>query len=144
MARIVNVRVDSNVNDVMAEVNKKILVALAQCGEVIEGHAKGDCPVDTGLLRNSLTYAVSGNPTNISGYRADNPKEGRASSGSYSGVVGSVDDPIVYVGTNVEYAPWVEFKSMAHEIGKAHFLRDAGQNHVSELKEVTEKILSTL
>lgn len=53
--------------------------ALEKCGLVAEGHAKKLCPVDTGNLRNSITHTVADN-----GERA------------------------AYVGTNSEYAVYVE------------------------------------
>lgn len=53
----------------------------------------------------------------------------------------SVVDDSVYIGTNVEYAPYVELLDRYHTTGKAHFLRDAAANHSSEYKEITEAIL---
>lgn len=48
-----------------------------------------------------------------------------------------------YVGTNVEYAPYVEFiDGRHHPVGKAHFLRDAAQKNVKELKEVALRTLA--
>lgn len=54
------------------------LRALEKCGLTAEGFAKQLCPVDTGNLRNSLTHQVE-------------PGE-----------------PAVYIGTNSEYAAYVE------------------------------------
>lgn len=49
-----------------------------------------------------------------------------------------------YVGTNVEYAPYVEFIDRYHHpVGKAHFLRDGAMDHVNELKAVAETVLSS-
>lgn len=61
--------------------------------------------VDTGLLKNSMTFAVSGEPPNISSYRAD---EG-SGSGTYSGKAPDDKVPAVYIGTNVEYGKYVQF-----------------------------------
>ena len=53
--------------------------ALERCGLQAEGYAKDLCPVDTGALRNSITHKV-------------------------------VDsEPAAYIGTNSEYAAYVEF-----------------------------------
>ena len=75
--------------------------------------------IDTGLLRNSITWAVGGKPAAISSYSADRPSKymnedsvwsilqaARPSSGSYSGTAPADTDKTrsVYVGTNVEYA----------------------------------------
>lgn len=110
----IKIRVDSHIDDVMAAVDEKIKLALDLMGEVVEGYAKEDCPVDTGNLRNSITHTA--------------------------GPQGSE-----YVGTNVEYAPYVEFiDRYHHQTGKAHFLRDGAQNHVNEIKAVAEAALSSI
>lgn len=46
-----------------------------------------------------------------------------------------------YIGTNVEYAPAVEFRDTDHKTGKAHFLRDAASTHGEEFKQITQDIL---
>lgn len=151
------IKVD-NTEAIKRATTEGINTALKQIGEAIEGYAKEDCPVDTGLLRNSLTYAVSGQGTATTSYHASygsnrvggkrvSASEGNAGSvniGRYSGSVGNADDQAVYVGSNVEYAPAVEFKDMSHRVGKAHFLRDAGYNHIPEYKEIAEKILGRI
>lgn len=47
----------------------------------------------------------------------------------------------IYIGTNVEYAPVIEFKDMAHKTGRAHFLRDAATTHGEEYKNIADAIL---
>lgn len=43
----------------------------------------------------------------------------------------------VIVGTNVQYAPFVEFDDRkAHVSGQAHFLRDSVASHISEYKTI--------
>lgn len=102
---------------VRAAVESQIKLALNLMGEVVEGYAKEDCPVDTGNLRNSLTHEL-----------------GTAS-----------NEPACYVGSNVEYAPYVEFgERYHHEVGKAHFLRDGAQNHIDELRDVAQKTLKNI
>lgn len=62
--------------------------------------------VDTGFLRNSITYALAGQAPNIQGYTDD--KGGQV--GEYDGM--TPDDSsgaTVYVGTNVYYAGYVNF-----------------------------------
>ena len=139
MAYDFEIRVN-NLPAIMDAVNDRVETALKQCGEAIEGWAKQDTPVDTGLLRNSLTYGLSGQATNISSYSDDAGNQ----QGSYSSPAPSTQDNAVYVGSNVEYAPYVEFKDMAHFVGKAHFLRDAGTTHTDELREIATKILGTI
>lgn len=52
------------------------------------------------------------------------------------------DEDTVAIGTNVEYAKYVEFGDrMSHRVGQAHFLRDAGQNNIEEYKNIIESEL---
>lgn len=51
-------------------------------------------------------------------------------------------DDTAYIGTNVEYAAYVEFNdSASHKTGNAHFLRDAATTHTDEYKKMVETIL---
>ena len=104
-------KVKVDINDlspeVRAELQRKAELALKMVGETAEGYAKEECPVDTGRLRNSITYDV----------REDH----------------------VDIGTNVEYAVYVEYDdSKQHTTGKAHFLRDAATTHGDEYKKLVE------
>ena len=53
----------------------------------------------------------------------------------------------VYIGTNVEYAPYVEYNEKARHDppefggGKAHFLRDAAANHGDHYRSIMEAAL---
>lgn len=49
-----------NSPEVIAELKRKMMLALAAMGEVVEGYAKEECPVDTGRLRNSITHKTKG------------------------------------------------------------------------------------
>lgn len=55
--------------------------AMEQACILVENEAKIKCPVDNGVLRNSITHYIEDNPNELIGV----------------------------VGTNVEYAPYVEF-----------------------------------
>ena len=100
-----------NSKEFLAEFLRKKALSLIAIGEAAEGHAKDECPVDTGRLRNSISHAE--------------------------------DDDTAYIGTNVEYAPAVEFRDIAHKTGKAHFLRDAATTHGDEYKNIVETILKS-
>lgn len=65
-------------NDVLNEFHDAVLRALERCGEQAEGYAKDLAPVDTGNLRNSISHTVD------------------------------EDEPAAYIGSNVEYAAYVE------------------------------------
>ena len=64
--------------DVLNEFHDAVLRALERCGEQAEGYAKDLAPVDTGNLRNSISHTVD------------------------------ADEPAAYIGSNVEYAAYVE------------------------------------
>lgn len=143
MATQIDLRIDDHSQDYMREVRRKARLVLAEMGEIVEKYAKLDCPVDTGMLRNSLTYAVGGEGPQISHYSGDNPSRynpgGGIPSGSYSGNAPADHDPnkmSVYIGTNVWYAVYVELIEYYHHyVGKAHFLRDAATGHKDEMRE---------
>lgn len=100
-------------NEVIKEMHQKVLKGLESCGQTAEKYAKSDCPVDTGTLRNSISHSVV--------------KE------TYS----------AYIGTNVEYAPYVEYGDYNHTSGKKYFLRDAASTHTEEYKEILKSSLKS-
>ena len=99
--------------------------------------SEGGTPVDTGRLRNSITYAHSGHQGFTHSYSDD---EGNP----YSDSVGSGAEPnTVYVGTMVDYAGWVEdgvqgrnFGGLGAGVG-AHMLR----NSVTDVGNKSQKLL---
>lgn len=50
-----------------------------------------------------------------------------------------VQDDAVYIGTNVEYAPYIEFGH--HDYPAQHFLKNAAANHAEEYKNILETSL---
>lgn len=53
----------------------------------------------------------------------------------------TVSDKSVYVGTNVEYAPYVEFGTVKMEAN--HFLKNAAANHSDRYKAIIEMCLKS-
>ena len=107
--------------DDMSEDVKKMTVqqiknALTQCGAQAASFAAVNCGahrkpvVDTGLLRNSLTFALAGKVTKTQDYKGDRPSQYRPNAGIPSGrYEGKAPDDLdheyaVYIGTNVYYA----------------------------------------
>lgn len=89
-----------------------LAVGLESVGLTCERFAKDLCPVDTGRLRNSITHALN------------------------------IDDKSVIVGTNVEYAKYVELNEKAHHTtGQAHYLHDAAANHTKTYHDILEDSL---
>lgn len=83
--------------------------ALEEIGLAAEGYAKRACPVDTGRLRNSITHAVEGS------------------------------EDAVYVGTDVEYAPYVELGT--RRTAAQPFLRPAATEHGSTYRSILKRNL---
>lgn len=125
---------DDNTGEIIKATDEAIERALEALGQQAVGYAKMLTPVDTGNLRNSMTHQVD------------------------------MEDKVVYVGTNVQYAPYVEFGTglYADEGGRktpwwykddkgnwhythgqkpAHFLRDAIEKHKDEYKRLAESML---
>ena len=103
---------DDNTEKIKNEVHEAILDGLDAAGVQAVSIAtveiqKEPQRVDTGLLKNSIAYAVVGKSAIPSTYSADGPdKDGVVHEGSYSGIAPDEgeDKPYVMIGTNVEYA----------------------------------------
>lgn len=149
MASRINVEVVSHTDEFMQSVVDRMPSILKAIGQTAEGYAKQDCPVDTGLLHNSITFAISGEAPQISTYSADKPDEtGVVRTGSYEGNTEPETEDKCYslvMGSNVVYAPIQEMSDeFHHTVGKAHFLRDAMQNHREDYKDIIEAAILSL
>ena len=119
---------------VLQATDRQIEMALIAIGAKMESHAKADyVPVDTGRLKNSITFALAGGPAQISSYGPDGGGGDDKQSKPYSGTAPA--DPggkvrSVYVGSNVEYAEVVEVGTSGR-VGK-HYLRQAVNNHTGQ------------
>lgn len=145
----IDVSLVDNLDFILKATDEQIEMALIAIGAKMESHAKlpvdkgGNMPVDTGRLKNSITFALAGGPAQISSYGPDSGGGDDEQSKPYSGTAPA--DPggkvrSVYVGTNVEYAQAVE-EGDAGRKGK-HYLRDAVNNHIEEYKNLAERALS--
>jgi len=108
--------------------------ALEIIGLNCENYARNNAPVVSGFLKNSITSAVGGKSTTIANYKADVGDK----TGSYSGTVPANKEPYVVIGTNVEYAKYVEFNSKKKPQG---YLRPALSDHFDEFKQIMENEL---
>lgn len=126
-----------NTDEVLSALEKAKIRGLTAIGMTAEGHAKKKITqakaVDTGRLRNSITFAVSGESANISSYSGDHGEEG----GTYSGTAPNDKEKAVYIGTGVKYAAGIETGSH-RKAGGVHFLQDAAANHSDEYKKLME------
>lgn len=109
-AGILEIRED-NTEQVLLALRGAIGKALTEIGLTAEGYAKKACPVDTGRLRDSITYVTDAAA-----------KE-------------------VYIGTNVEYAQYVEFGTRGHEGTK--FLTKAATEHGEQYGNIMKRNLSS-
>lgn len=138
---------DNRIPEIKEQLSLALEKAFTEIGLMCSGYAAANAPTDTGLLKNSITYAVDGHSVAKGSYEADTPKDGRASSGSYAGgKVGNNLNMGVTVGTNVEYAPYQEYgtsKMNAANDGRG-FLRPAYEEHLNEYEQVLKNELGTI
>ena len=110
----------SRKKEFQAAAEEQVIKALEMCGIVAEGYAKDKCPVDTGNLRNSISNKVQS------------------------------DEKAAYIGTNIEYAPYVELGTGSFYQGgtpsipgqKAQpYLKPAVADHADEYKQIIKDVL---
>ena len=128
---------------IIEKMEEQILLGLEMIGQEAEKNAKEECPVDTGLLRNSIAHALAGKAPATKSYKADKPnKNGVTKSGTYTRKTPKQgNEHSVYIGSNVEYAIAVEYGDKRHDTGKKHFLKDAATNHDDQYKEIMKLAL---
>lgn len=154
--KIISIEIETdNTDKVLGELDEAIDRALEAMGMKVEDYAKAKCPVDTGLLRNSITHALGGKPTAITSYQSEDThattaatqKAGTAGksvdpvrSGSYSGNAPS--EKAVFIGSNVEYAAYVECGKDGGKTNAQPYLKPAVMDHVDELKNLAKDALA--
>lgn len=106
----IEIRVRANTEAVLNELKDRVVAALEAAGAQAENYAKLKCPVDTGLLRNSITHAQADEKTEV-------------------------------IGTNVEYAPYVEMGTSKQKAQP--YLKPALTDHISEYKRIMESMLQS-
>ena len=143
------VEIHDNSKEIAEKIKAAVSKGLETCGLVAEGYAADLAPVGTpestgipgyigGLLRGSITHALSGEPAAISTYQDD----GGSRRGSYSGTApeeGDANKKAVYIGTNVEYAPYVCLGTI--HMAAQPFLKPAVADHANEYRKIIEKEL---
>lgn len=110
MAQVTSVTMTDNSEEVKAASVEKIQAWLDAIGEDAASTAADKAPVDTGRLKNSISHAVD------------------------------MSDKSVYIGTNVEYAPYQEFGTSKGIVGK-HFLQFGASAHTAEYQRLLARIL---
>lgn len=135
----------NNKDEIEKLLEERSEIALEYIGIQAEGYAILEIEtnprrVDTGLLRNSITYCVTGQAPHITRYHADNPNpDGSYKFGGYDGVLADEDKKAVYIGTNVEYAEYVHDGTSKMQPNR--FLKKAAEKHKDEYKQIFEAVL---
>ena len=71
-----NIEYRDNTEEVLSALEAAIKRGNEAIGMTAERHAKKKCHVDTGRLRNSITYALAGEKTHVKSYKANKKKAG--------------------------------------------------------------------
>lgn len=158
----VDIKLTSHVDEIKNASEEAIERALEAMGIQAVAHAKqyissDPVRVDTGLLRNSITYALAGKPAAIESYEGSETHTKDSDSavrrglvgkpakgphkGTYSGNAPSSgkNDKAVYVGTNVEYAIYVH--EGTSKMSANRFIKNAVMKHKDEYKAIAEQEL---
>lgn len=103
------VEIHDNSKEVSEDIKAALLRGMEKCGLTAERFAKKLAPYDTGNLRNSITHEVDDG------------------------------EPAVYIGTNVEYAPYVCLGTI--HMDAQPFLKPAVNDHKDEYRKILENSL---
>ena len=137
-----------NSGDARRRLDAAIEKALEMIGGLIESSAKENLTangsVDTGLLRNSITHALGGEYpatpqyTNNAGGTNKAGKQIEEKHGEYRqpAPADSANERTVYIGSNVEYAPFIELGTS--KMGAKPYLRPAVENNREKIKRAFE------
>lgn len=138
-----NIEYRDNTEEVLKAMESAIRRGNEAIGLAAERHAKKKITeakaVDTGRLRNSITYALAGEEAHVKSYKANKGGKDRETY-TYDGTADGKKGSGVYIGTNVEYAPGIELGTH-RSAGAVHFLQDAVANHTDEYKKIMEDAL---
>jgi hypothetical protein len=141
------IKIEDHSAEFLALFNQATEAGLEAIGHQASSHAKqnldgaGGAPKrhDTGLLINSVTYALGGKGAAQASYTADRG----GGSGSYSGnaPADGANEKTVYIGTNVKYAVYVHEGHRLPNGGRVdpnRFLKNAIEGHGNEYKQILE------
>ena len=131
--------IKSNRKKILRELDRRMKAACEVIGGIAESAAKDLAPVDTGLLRNSITHGMAGGKLSVSEYTDD----AGGQSGRYTGqsVPAEQNQYTVVIGTNVHYAPYQELGAPNAHIPPAPFLRPAVEGNADAFKAALKQAL---
>ena len=116
----IEVTLTSNKDEILDALGEQLGQALIAIGMTAESNAKQE-----------ITKAVYDTPESKSGY----VRTGRLRNSISYGV--DTDEPAVYIGSNVEYAPYVELGTS--KMRARPFLKPAVENYAGEYKDLLEQ-----
>lgn len=111
---------EDNAEYIANAISRGLAKALDRIGAAMQSHAQQLCPVDTGRLRNSITYKLGGGGFGFPGHGAS---------------LGSGDNTIT-VGTDVEYAAYVELGTS--RMAARPYLLPAATEYADEYRRIVE------
>lgn len=126
---------NDHIKQVKEELERRIPVILEALGLEAQGNAITEITnmeaVDTGRLRNSITWATSksqGSPNSQPGDKAGGDDYKKQT---------NPEDNVVYIGTNVEYAPYVELGT--YKMPSRPFLKNAVEKYKDKYQEIVKE-----
>lgn len=141
MGQVKNITFKDNSKAVLGHIETRTRQALTGIGQEASKNAAEIIStagaVDTGLLRNSITWAISGGPAAQSSYSSDKGDI----HGTYSGTAPEDKQLAVYIGTNVRYAEGIETGSHRKK-GAVHFLKKAATEYKDEYRRIIKTAFS--
>lgn len=132
---VMSVEITDNSKEVSAAIKAALLRGLEKCGLVAEGYAKKLCPVDTGILRNSITHVVDEQePAAIIGTDSEYGGYVELGTGIYAEGGGGRPTPWVYQDAkgNWHYTRGNKAKP---------FLKPAAADHAGQYRDILESEL---
>lgn len=122
--------------------DRAVAAALAAIGEEAAGNAMEELTnqdaVDTGRLRNSVTYATQQH-MEAKSFRWHKGKNGEPAGSGSTAPKATPEKETVYIGTNVEYAKYIE--AGTSKSAPRPFLKPAATGHSEEYKRIVLKHL---
>lgn len=112
---------ENNTEYILNAINRALAEALAELGERVVYRAQQLCPVDTGRLRNSITYKLGGGSYEFPGHGESVGKE-------------------ITIGSDVEYAAYVELGTSRTRAQP--FLKPAAVDHADEYRRIIEDYMN--
>lgn len=131
-----SVRIESHIPEVTEEMHEVVEGWLAAVGLDAASVASNYAPVDTGRLRNSISFAT------VKEHDGMNSHDGVPASPADYALKAMPETDAVYIGTNVDYAPYHEYGT-SKKVKARHFIQFGMTAHKSQYKSLLQKAMET-